>query len=225
MSTFQWAKRLTLGAALAVCVTRVASAENLDATSSQSFTGAGGNYAASVSADEATGGASYHYPIALPPARGLGDVGLAITYSSGSGDREAGYGWGLNLPTIERRRPVIAPDDPQPRPLDPDCDIARHPTTDDVSTSNLLQWGWTRWRRRDYRRKRTVTSADQRKSQRKMCTCVARGVWGRRSLLKQTACAHPLKRSSTIAPLTVSQRWVESLHHSSLPRSIRTGTS
>lgn len=48
------------------------------------------------------GGMAYSIPFELPVARGDVQPGLALTYASGSGDREAGHGWGLGTPTIER---------------------------------------------------------------------------------------------------------------------------
>jgi RHS repeat-associated protein len=42
-------------------------------------------------------------PIAVPSARGRPQPGLDLYYSSAAGIREAGVGWGLNLPVIEVR--------------------------------------------------------------------------------------------------------------------------
>src|SRR5687768_13521129 len=53
--------------------------------------------------DERTGSMVQSIPIELPPARGLPQPGLTLQYDSNTLDREAGYGWGLNLPVIERR--------------------------------------------------------------------------------------------------------------------------
>jgi len=39
----------------------------------------------------------------MPLARGVSQPGLALTYSSAAGVRDAGVGWGLPLPTIERK--------------------------------------------------------------------------------------------------------------------------
>lgn len=54
-------------------------------------------------ADPRTGALTQTIPIALPPARGLPQPALALQYNSSWRDREAGYGWGLDLPVIERR--------------------------------------------------------------------------------------------------------------------------
>jgi RHS repeat-associated protein len=54
-------------------------------------------------ADPRTGAFHYTYTFELPAARGPAQPSLALTYSSSARDREAGYGWGLELPTIERR--------------------------------------------------------------------------------------------------------------------------
>jgi hypothetical protein len=50
-------------------------------------------------------------PIDVPAARGGAQPGLGLTYSSAAGIREAGMGWGLNLPVIERRGPFGGPPD------------------------------------------------------------------------------------------------------------------
>src|SRR5437879_308507 len=42
-------------------------------------------------------------PFLLPAARGAVQPQLALSYSSASGPSEAGTGWGLNLPSIERK--------------------------------------------------------------------------------------------------------------------------
>ncbi len=52
--------------------------------------------------DLATGLARSSLPFALPAARGTAQPALSLTYSSVSGQREAGVGWGLSLPAIER---------------------------------------------------------------------------------------------------------------------------
>jgi RHS repeat-associated protein len=53
--------------------------------------------------DPQTGAMRYSIPFDLPTARGRAQPSLSLSYNSASGDREAGYGWGLSLPTIERR--------------------------------------------------------------------------------------------------------------------------
>lgn len=45
----------------------------------------------------------YSLPFDLPPARGEAQPQLSLTYSSSASEREAGYGWGISLPHIERR--------------------------------------------------------------------------------------------------------------------------
>jgi YD repeat-containing protein len=50
-----------------------------------------------------SGAMTYTYPFQLASARGGPQPKLALSYVSTSRDREAGYGWGLNLPVIERR--------------------------------------------------------------------------------------------------------------------------
>jgi len=41
-------------------------------------------------------------PIVVPRARGVSQPGIELNYSSAAGIREAGVGWGLALPVIER---------------------------------------------------------------------------------------------------------------------------
>jgi hypothetical protein len=53
--------------------------------------------------EPATGALRYTYTFNLPAARGNGQPRLSIAYSSRAGDGEAGYGWRLNLPSIERK--------------------------------------------------------------------------------------------------------------------------
>ena len=54
-------------------------------------------------ADSRTGAMTWTYPFNLPVARGGGQPLLSLDYNSSSHDREAGYGWGLDLPVIERK--------------------------------------------------------------------------------------------------------------------------
>jgi RHS repeat-associated protein len=49
--------------------------------------------------------------IEYPAARGMAQPQLGLYYSSAAGIREAGMGWGLNLPSIERRGPTGGPPD------------------------------------------------------------------------------------------------------------------
>jgi hypothetical protein len=53
--------------------------------------------------DPQTGAMRYSIPFDLPTARGRAQPSLSLSYNSSTGDREAGYGWGLSLPSIERR--------------------------------------------------------------------------------------------------------------------------
>jgi hypothetical protein len=55
--------------------------------------------------DSRTGAMSWTLPIKLIAARGRPQPDLSLSYNSSSHDREAGYGWGLNLPVIELRPP------------------------------------------------------------------------------------------------------------------------
>jgi hypothetical protein len=67
------------------------------------------NALAAVALDPSTGVLTSSLPIETPAARGVPQPGLALTYNSAAGIREAGVGWGLNLPTIERRNRDGAP--------------------------------------------------------------------------------------------------------------------
>lgn len=49
--------------------------------------------------------------IDIPSSRGGAQPSLGLSYSSAAGIREAGMGWGLNLPVIERRAPIGGPPD------------------------------------------------------------------------------------------------------------------
>ncbi|HSO40767.1 MAG TPA: SpvB/TcaC N-terminal domain-containing protein, partial [Labilithrix sp.] len=53
--------------------------------------------------DPRTGAMTYTYRFDLPAARGISGPGLALQYNSSTRDREAGYGWGLDVPAIELR--------------------------------------------------------------------------------------------------------------------------
>src|SRR4051794_8441189 len=53
--------------------------------------------------DPQTGAMTYSYRFELPSARGVSGPSLGLRYNSSTRDREAGYGWGLDLPSIELR--------------------------------------------------------------------------------------------------------------------------
>jgi RHS repeat-associated protein len=63
------------------------------------FTGGGSGGPRALS-----GAMNYSVPFDLPRARGAAQPRLAISYDSGTTDREAGYGWGLAVPAITRTR-------------------------------------------------------------------------------------------------------------------------
>ncbi len=60
------------------------------------------NALASAALDPSSGVLTASLPFDLPAARGSAQAGLALTYNSAAGIREAGIGWGLALPSIER---------------------------------------------------------------------------------------------------------------------------
>ncbi|MFP5406603.1 MAG: SpvB/TcaC N-terminal domain-containing protein, partial [Gammaproteobacteria bacterium] len=73
-----------------------------------------------MSVQPSTGVFHASLPIALPPARGGPQPSLGIHYSSAAGIRDAGIGWGLEMPAIERRGPSGgAPSYRDPKPRDP----------------------------------------------------------------------------------------------------------
>ena len=72
--------------------------------------------------DIATGVLHSNIAFKLPTARGAVQSSLSLEYNSSSGQREAGLGWGLTLPSIERHNDSGPPfyHDPNPgEPLDP----------------------------------------------------------------------------------------------------------
>lgn len=50
-----------------------------------------------------TGSLTYSFEFDLPEARGAAQPQLSLSYNSSASEGEAGYGWTLSLPTIERR--------------------------------------------------------------------------------------------------------------------------
>ncbi|WP_394828244.1 toxin TcdB middle/N-terminal domain-containing protein [Pendulispora albinea] len=77
-----------------------------------------------VTADPATGTAHASIGFRLPKARGNAQPQLGLSYSSDGNVGEAGYGWTLGLPRIERRNPANGPRyaDPLPgEPIDPNA--------------------------------------------------------------------------------------------------------
>ncbi len=63
-----------------------------------------GESAGNASADSLSGAMVYSYPFHLPVARGSVQPSLGLTYSSASRDGDAGFGWSLGLPVIERQQ-------------------------------------------------------------------------------------------------------------------------
>lgn len=61
------------------------------------------NALAGAALDPSTGVLTASLPIDMPPARGGAQPGLALTYNSAAGIREAGVAWGLALPSVERQ--------------------------------------------------------------------------------------------------------------------------
>lgn len=102
-------------AALVVLTMVVAPLAKADGTSSMATAGGAGVFAASnAGVDDATGSAVVTYPFILPAPRGKARVELGLAYRSDRGDAEAGKGWGLTLPSIERHRSSTLPPLNQP---------------------------------------------------------------------------------------------------------------
>jgi RHS repeat-associated protein len=88
------------------------------------------NALAAAALDPSTGVLTSSLAIEVPAARGGPQPGVALTYNSAAGIREAGVGWGLTTPRIERQNRDGAPqyNDPpitQSNPSDPSHDISR----------------------------------------------------------------------------------------------------
>jgi RHS repeat-associated protein len=81
------------------------SAVNADPTTAPEESAAGvfGEGSPAYGEPDKSGALTYSYPFQLLPARGGPQPRLTLTYNSSSRDREAGYGWGLDLPVIERK--------------------------------------------------------------------------------------------------------------------------
>ena len=94
--------RALLGAVLVAGVTALPGSSNADPING-SGPGIYGEGKGVATPDSATGAMRYDFPFQLPAARGTVQPALGLAYSSAAHDGEAGYGWGLSLPTIERR--------------------------------------------------------------------------------------------------------------------------
>jgi hypothetical protein len=91
------------GATLTLCA--LASGRRADADPLSPQVGGPGVYAemGQGEADPLTGAYRYGFEFDLPTARGRAQPKLSLRYNSSNADREAGYGWGLEVPVIERR--------------------------------------------------------------------------------------------------------------------------
>ncbi|MEZ4259883.1 MAG: RHS repeat-associated core domain-containing protein [Polyangiaceae bacterium] len=65
-------------------------------------TGVFGEWSKDTLGTSATGSLTQTIHLRMPPGRGNVGASLDLTYDSATGDREAGMGWGLSLPSIER---------------------------------------------------------------------------------------------------------------------------
>lgn len=75
---------------------------------------------AMASVEPSTGVFRAGLSLQAPVARGISQPDLGLVYSSADGVREAGMGWGLTLPSIERRGPANrTPDDYEDPPVEP----------------------------------------------------------------------------------------------------------
>jgi hypothetical protein len=81
------------------------SSYGLPLTAAQDVTGTFNEERSTITADAdpATGSLNYRFPFMLAPGRGDAKPTLALVYSSGAGDGDAGMGWRLSTPSIERK--------------------------------------------------------------------------------------------------------------------------
>lgn len=93
---------IPLSAALAlITLTLVPSRADPTSAPDKSVTGVFGEGAPTQGQPSKTGAMKWTYPFELPSARGRPQPRLSLSYDSSSHDREAGYGWGFELPVIE----------------------------------------------------------------------------------------------------------------------------
>ena len=93
---------IPLSAALAlITLTLVPSRADPTSAPDESVTGVFGEGAPTQGQPSKTGAMKWTYPFELPSARGRPQPRLSLSYDSSSHDREAGYGWGFELPVIE----------------------------------------------------------------------------------------------------------------------------
>ena len=64
-----------------------------------------GAFTAGLPNADVTGAMTQVLNFQFPPSRGAIHPSLGLSYNSSAGDREAGMGWGLTLPSINRVRP------------------------------------------------------------------------------------------------------------------------
>ena len=83
------------------------------------ITGTFGENGGSAEVAPGTGAMTYTVPFQFPAARGTAQPALSLRYASGAGAGEAGVGWSLDLPSIER-----APLSGWPKYIDPTFDSA-----------------------------------------------------------------------------------------------------
>jgi hypothetical protein len=93
---------IALVAVVAVFLALGSSARAVGPSTPDGVAGTYGQGLALPSLDGATGAFNHTIAFELPAARGDAQPSLALTYRSGRGTGEAGEGWGLDIPPIER---------------------------------------------------------------------------------------------------------------------------
>lgn len=99
------ARQLLLAALFLMCSGGFVGLAVADPTQPQGQEAAGvfGEDSQRLQPDPVTGAMAYAMPLQLPRARGAAQPTLSVTYNSSATDREAGYGWAMRLPSIERK--------------------------------------------------------------------------------------------------------------------------
>ena len=108
------APAVMLGAAVLACPAPAA------ADAPNGLSGTFGESDGSAQVVPGTGAMTYSIPFRLPEARGTAQPSLSLNYISGAGTGDAGQGWSLNIPSIERTPLAGAP-----KYLDPPASAAK----------------------------------------------------------------------------------------------------
>ncbi|WP_394848132.1 hypothetical protein LZC95_11780 [Pendulispora brunnea] len=91
-----------------------------------------------ASVNPSTGAGHATYPFHVPSPRGNLSLALALTYSTALGDSDAGLGWSLGLPAIERRSPGGTA---HPRYNDPPIGTPINADSSDINAEDQFVYG------------------------------------------------------------------------------------